>query len=278
MYFKKNCCVINISREKNTLRKNILTKFVIIQAWSLNNYLSAVFAPVFVECFNSLGCFQHGKVATGWVNKARITTFVHPKGAKRVSHVHLWPAAGVYCPVCVTPVHRFHCASQNTRAEIGKDDEGADGTPVVCQRCFFHRRRPSHHQCIGWRHREGTWRERAPCVSVASAAPVLKRVCVVFFMSHCRFGIRNPGSACTLTSLCREHRRCPSTTWFPSRKIQNSFWFATTPARWSSWTCTARWEDVIQYLFCITKVISSSSYMMIANSATFLADKAKKKR
>lgn len=69
-------------------------------------------------------------------------------------------------------MHRFHCLLQNTRAEIRKDDEGADGTPVVCKRCVFHRRRPSHHQCVGRRHCEGTVASNELCASLS--CPLLR--------------------------------------------------------------------------------------------------------
>lgn len=64
----------------------------------------------------------------------------------------------------------------------------------------------------------------------------------VYLMQYFRFGMQSPANASTLLNLWHGHQKFLSTMWSPFPKIQSTLWFATTPARWSSWTCTVRWE------------------------------------
>lgn len=62
------------------------------------------------------------------------------------------------------------------------------------------------------------------------------------FLFCLRSGTQSPGNASTLTNRCPGHQKSRSTTWSPSLNTQSTLWSVTTPTRWLSWTCAARWD------------------------------------
>lgn len=71
---------------------------------------------------------------------------------------------------------------------------------------------------------------------------VLEQHSYVHILFCLRSGTQSPGNASTLTNLCPGHQKSRSTTWFPSLNTQSTLWSVTTPTRWLSWTCAARWD------------------------------------